>query len=89
MNYLFQKVAADEVGEATPSTIEDLISGVAPIALPSLWEEQLPMQGPAPVRRGAGPNPTQNKQAQKEEGPSIFPVRALDSLLAAGTSQIT
>ncbi|KAB1121105.1 hypothetical protein [Neorhizobium galegae] len=86
---MFQQLAADEVGEATPSTIEDLISGIAPIALPSLWEEQLPMQGPAPVRRGAGPQPEAEQTGSKKEGSPVFPVRALNSLLAPGTSQIT
>ncbi|MCJ9672038.1 MULTISPECIES: hypothetical protein, partial [unclassified Neorhizobium] len=30
-------------------------------------------------------NPTQDKQVQKEEGSPVFPVRALNSLLARGT----
>ncbi|MCQ1574851.1 hypothetical protein NFO65_29475 [Neorhizobium galegae] len=81
---MFQQLAADEVGEATPSTIEDLISGIAPIALPSLWEEQLPMQGPAPVRRSAGPQPEAEQTGSKRRGLARFSRSSPQQSLGAG-----
>ncbi|CAN7617033.1 hypothetical protein [Neorhizobium tomejilense] len=71
-DYLFQKFAADEVGEAAPSTIEDFISGISADCLAGLQGEQLPMQGPAPVRRGAGPQPDAEQTGSKRRGLARF-----------------